>query len=175
VATLTSAQRDENRLTDDDRERMRVRVAEAVELHKAAATRRDWSPYWGDVPTYERLAYHALGCSAHDLRDSELREIEHLVTDQLGLTVLVGAVRYRRTEAGSHGCDPCCRCGERQPAGAPIWHESHGDLLCYPCIQAARGHLARPDDSPEPGDHCKDCGRDITWTGPGSYDWVHTS
>lgn len=29
----------------------------------------------------------------------------------------------------------------------------------------------RPDDLPEPGDRCKDCGIAITWTGPGPYDW----
>lgn len=34
-------------------------------------------------------------------------------------------------------------------------------------------HDARPDDSPEPGDRCKDCGEDITWVGPGSADWEH--
>lgn len=34
-------------------------------------------------------------------------------------------------------------------------------------------HRARPDDDPEPGDRCKDCGGDITWLGPGSADWEH--
>lgn len=29
----------------------------------------------------------------------------------------------------------------------------------------------RPDDLPAPGDRCKDCGREITWDGPGPYDW----
>ncbi len=44
-------------------------------------------------------------------------------------------------------------------------------------------HDARPSDDAEPGDHCKDCGEDITWMGPngaesisdpGFYvDWLH--
>lgn len=34
---------------------------------------------------------------------------------------------------------------------------------------ATEGH--RPDDDPEPGDRCKDCGRDLTWIGPGIHDW----
>lgn len=29
----------------------------------------------------------------------------------------------------------------------------------------------RPDDDPTPGDRCKDCGQDLTWRGPGPYDW----
>lgn len=34
-------------------------------------------------------------------------------------------------------------------------------------------HPARPDDLPEPGDRCKDCGEDITWRGPSHTDWLH--
>jgi hypothetical protein len=34
-------------------------------------------------------------------------------------------------------------------------------------------HLARPDDNPEPGDRCKDCGDPVTWIGPTQYDWEH--
>lgn len=30
----------------------------------------------------------------------------------------------------------------------------------------------RPDDLPEPGDRCKYCGTDITWIGPGPYNWA---
>lgn len=29
----------------------------------------------------------------------------------------------------------------------------------------------RPDDDPTPGDRCKDCGRELTWRGPGPNDW----
>ncbi len=35
-------------------------------------------------------------------------------------------------------------------------------------------HDARPDDLPEPGDRCKDCGENITWIGPGIGDWEHS-
>lgn len=34
-------------------------------------------------------------------------------------------------------------------------------------------HKARPDDSNEPGDWCKDCGQPVSWIGPSQYDWVH--
>lgn len=34
-------------------------------------------------------------------------------------------------------------------------------------------HDPRPDDDPEPGDTCKDCGRPVTWTGPSANDWEH--
>lgn len=35
-------------------------------------------------------------------------------------------------------------------------------------------HEIRPDDDPEPGDRCKECGRDITWLGPSPVtDWEH--
>jgi hypothetical protein len=34
-------------------------------------------------------------------------------------------------------------------------------------------HDARPDDDPEDGDRCKDCGEDITWLGPSQSDWLH--
>lgn len=37
----------------------------------------------------------------------------------------------------------------------------------------AYDHEARPDDDPEPGDRCKDCGEPITWTGPSPYSWLH--
>lgn len=36
-------------------------------------------------------------------------------------------------------------------------------------------HPARPDDDPEPGDRCKDCGEPITWLGPSMTDWEHTA
>jgi hypothetical protein len=35
-------------------------------------------------------------------------------------------------------------------------------------------HRARPDDDPEPGDRCKECGEAITWAGPSTVtDWEH--
>jgi hypothetical protein len=36
-------------------------------------------------------------------------------------------------------------------------------------------HRARPDDDPQPGDRCKDCGADITWIGPNLSDWQHVA
>lgn len=40
-------------------------------------------------------------------------------------------------------------------------------------ITGTFAHRARPDDDPEPGDRCKDCGGPITWTGPSMNDWDH--
>ncbi len=40
--------------------------------------------------------------------------------------------------------------------------------------QPTDGHVIRPDDDPEPGDRCKECGRPITWIGPSpATDWEH--
>ncbi len=37
-------------------------------------------------------------------------------------------------------------------------------------------HVARPDDLPEPGDRCKDCGEEIAWEGPDPVrDWMHVN
>lgn len=35
-------------------------------------------------------------------------------------------------------------------------------------IDACKEGRHRPDDMPEPGDRCKDCGFAITWVGPGN-------
>lgn len=48
-------------------------------------------------------------------------------------------------------------CGDLDPADPPF----------FPCD--VTGH--RPDDLPEPGDRCKECRRELTWVGPGIYDW----
>ena len=34
-------------------------------------------------------------------------------------------------------------------------------------------HDPVPDDLPEPGNRCRECGEDITWMGPSQYDWMH--
>ena len=34
-------------------------------------------------------------------------------------------------------------------------------------------HAAAQDSMPGPGETCKHCGEDITWMGPGIYDWMH--
>lgn len=38
--------------------------------------------------------------------------------------------------------------------------------------RCTNGH--RPDDSPDKGDRCKDCGCALTWVGPGMGDWIAT-
>lgn len=64
--------RQSNRLTDNDRAVIRARIKEVL---------RNW-----DDPTTEEVAregYHAIGCNVHDLRDSELEEIDGMVTAAL--------------------------------------------------------------------------------------------
>lgn len=63
-------------------------------------------------------------------------------------------------------------CGMRQSSGylslirplAPAWGESKGKTY---------DHEPMPDDMPEPGDRCKECGEAVTWMGPSQYDWMH--
>ena len=46
----------------------------------------------------------------------------------------------------------------------------HPDNIVGPVVY---DHDARPDDLPELGDRCKDCGDEIVWQGPSQYDWLH--
>lgn len=49
--------------------------------------------------------------------------------------------------------------------------------------EASYDHDARPSDDAEPGNHCKDCGEEVIWMGPGNFksvrgwpymvDWLH--
>ena len=57
----------ENRLTDSDRDTITARLAEVVEGYGGP-----YRPTWADAPTLERIAVHAIGCSADDLRDRAL-------------------------------------------------------------------------------------------------------
>lgn len=68
----TSAQRDENRLTDEDRARIRTRLAELREEWRTNGHR--YRPAY-DATIVERVGAHAIGCATYDLRDSELAEI----------------------------------------------------------------------------------------------------
>lgn len=76
---MSSATRDENRLTDHDRNAITARLDEVI---------AGYGPYiagWSDVPTMERIAAHAVGCCHDDLRDSEMSEIRAIVLTSLGL------------------------------------------------------------------------------------------
>ena len=70
----------ENRLTDSDRTAITARLAEVVEGYGGP-----YRPTWADAPTLERIAVHSIGCSADDLRDSEMSEIRAIVLTSLGL------------------------------------------------------------------------------------------
>jgi hypothetical protein len=69
-----------SRLTSVDYNAMKRRLRETIYQYG-----RGYQPKWSDVPTLERLARHAIGCSEADLRDSELAEVHDIVVDMLGL------------------------------------------------------------------------------------------
>lgn len=61
-------------------------------------------------------------------------------------------------------------------AQVKMLHETLGDWLVGHRLETpgkTYDHDPVPDDMPEPGDRCKKCGEDITWIGPGTYDYLH--
>lgn len=67
----TSAARNENRLTEEDRCRIHAALTEMVTNWP-----RTYKPTVGsDALAMTRLAAHSIGCSLHDLRTSEIDEI----------------------------------------------------------------------------------------------------
>jgi hypothetical protein len=59
-----------NRLTAADRAAMNTRLEEVIRGYG-----RSYMPRPDDVTALERIAMHAIGCTAADLRDAELTEI----------------------------------------------------------------------------------------------------
>jgi len=80
---MTSATRNENRLSDTDRET--IRSAQATQVSNWRGWGSNWKASYGDVPTLERIGYHAIGCDERDLRESELDEIRTATLAVLGL------------------------------------------------------------------------------------------
>lgn len=70
---------DRNRLTDQDRERMRKHVRETLALWRGNGP-RDVAV---DALALRRVAYHSVGCSAYDFRQSELDEISSMVAAEI--------------------------------------------------------------------------------------------
>lgn len=71
----------ENRLTESDRLTIKGRLSETV---------TGWGPHapsYSDVGALERVGHHAIGCTAHDLRLSEITEIREAAITALGLSV----------------------------------------------------------------------------------------
>jgi hypothetical protein len=66
-------------------------------------------------------------------------------------------------EMHAHGDDDC------EDDHHARWLELTGKSPCG-CEPCELGQH-RPDDDPEPGNRCKDCGNAITWRGPGPNDW----
>lgn len=73
-----------NRLTENDRDTIRGRMAETRRMWVTSAT-GTYNPSWDHVDSLERIGWHAIGCSAVDLRDSELAEIHELAVTAAGL------------------------------------------------------------------------------------------
>lgn len=74
---MTSAARNENRLTPDDRTRMAAAVTGAVEAWRANSG-PTWTPDATTRLALQRIAAHAIGCTVDDLRGSERDEIDAL-------------------------------------------------------------------------------------------------
>lgn len=79
---MTSAQRNENRLTDDDRDTIQARITETLKTWRLT-TPHPLEPSAIEATTLYRIACHAIGCSDADLRTSEVDEIEAMVADLL--------------------------------------------------------------------------------------------
>ena len=81
------------------------------------ATIATWGPtyvgQWSDVQSLERVAAHAIGCTAYDLRDSELEEITSHVLRLLKLERRISGTADRRAELrasfGRRHVDACNR------------------------------------------------------------------
>lgn len=75
---------------------MRTRVVETLARWDAGAVRhygrgRTYQVQACDWGTLERIAHHAIGCDARDLRDSELVEVRAMVAELVSAR-FVGAV-----------------------------------------------------------------------------------
>lgn len=67
--------------------------------------------------------------------------------------------------------------GWQHDAAPYLWGDDHDPDPDDEAVKLARRWEVercehRPDDLPEPGDRCKDCGVDLTWTGPGMGDYA---
>jgi HD superfamily phosphodiesterase len=74
----TSATRNENRLTDSDRTRAREAITEYITTRNNGVhphERRYLIESGIESDTVTRIMHRAIGCTEHDLRDSELDEL----------------------------------------------------------------------------------------------------
>lgn len=78
MTTIPAPDRTASRLTDADRDAVRRRLEELT-----ARWARIPGHYVTTADTLTRSACHAIGCTAHDLRPSELLELADLVADHL--------------------------------------------------------------------------------------------
>lgn len=75
---MTTPDRTSSRLTDADRDAVRRRLAEITARWTLIP-----GHYVETSAALNRAGAHAIGCSAHDLRPSELLELADLVADHL--------------------------------------------------------------------------------------------
>lgn len=83
--TTTRYDIEADRLTDEDRRRITSRIVETVAELRRPVT-------WADVPALERIAQHAIGCNAYDLRVVELEWINEQVRSVAGLAPMLDEV-----------------------------------------------------------------------------------
>lgn len=76
MTTTTRPDIEADRLTDEDRDKIRARIGETIAELRRPAT-------WADVPALERIAAHAIGCNAYDLRTVELEWIADTVREEV--------------------------------------------------------------------------------------------
>lgn len=89
---MNSAQRNENRLTDEDRATIAARITEVIH-----GWPRDYRPTVGaDALALERTAAHSIGCGPHDLRGSELDYISAAVRHAIDTRRATIDARYAR-------------------------------------------------------------------------------
>ena len=79
----TSAQRDENRLTDADHGMIVTRVRQTLAMWRDASPNpRGWRPRLGsETDALERVGVAAIGCTVADLRNSELVAVRLIVAE----------------------------------------------------------------------------------------------
>lgn len=85
----TSVDRDENRMSTEDKARVRNRIASTIEEWAKHSTLNQQRADNG-LATLIRLGAHSLGCSLHELRRSEIEWIETQAREALRTAVEVG-------------------------------------------------------------------------------------
>ena len=71
------------RLTEEDEGRVTARIDETLADWKRAGHSRPVAVGTVEWETLRRLAFHSIGCSVHDLRDSEIAWVEAAMRERV--------------------------------------------------------------------------------------------